>query len=126
MAYPRMQLTATVLNAPDPQSLGRFYSQLLGWPIETDEADWVTVRPPDGSAGLSFQTEDIYVPPVWPAAPGEQQMQMHLDIFVDDLDASVARAIGLGATQADFQPQDDVRVMLDPDGHPFCLFREGG
>jgi hypothetical protein len=23
---------------------------------------------------------------------------------------------------ADFQPQDDVRVLFDPDGHPFCLF----
>jgi len=23
---------------------------------------------------------------------------------------------------AAFQPQDDVRVMLDPAGHPFCLY----
>jgi hypothetical protein len=23
---------------------------------------------------------------------------------------------------ADYQPQDDVRVCLDPDGHPFCLW----
>ena len=27
-----------------------------------------------------------------------------------------------GATLADFQPQEDVRVCLDPAGHPFCLF----
>jgi len=25
---------------------------------------------------------------------------------------------------ADFQPQDDVRVHVDPDGHPFCLYLE--
>lgn len=25
-------------------------------------------------------------------------------------------------TLAQFQPQDDVRVYLDPAGHPFCLF----
>jgi len=24
---------------------------------------------------------------------------------------------------AEFQPQDDVRVLFDPSGHPFCLFR---
>ena len=30
--------------------------------------------------------------------------------------------MGLGATLAEFQPQDDVRVMLDPAGHPFCLY----
>jgi hypothetical protein len=23
---------------------------------------------------------------------------------------------------AEFQPQDDVRVYLDPAGHPFCLY----
>jgi hypothetical protein len=23
---------------------------------------------------------------------------------------------------ADFQPQEDVRVLFDPVGHPFCLF----
>ena len=25
-------------------------------------------------------------------------------------------------TLADFQPQADVRVVLDPAGHPFCLY----
>jgi hypothetical protein len=28
----------------------------------------------------------------------------------------------LGAAQAGFGPQDDVRVMLDPAGHPFCRY----
>lgn len=121
MDRPRTRLAATVLNAPDPRALAEFYSRFLGWLIDDDEPGWVTVLPPDGGAGLSFQTEDIYVPPVWPAAPGEQQMQLHLDIEVDDLEAAVARAVELGATQAEFQPQDDVRVMLDPVGHPFCL-----
>jgi hypothetical protein len=39
-----------------------------------------------------------------------------------DLESEVARAEVLGARQAEWQPQDDVRVMLDPAGHPFCLF----
>jgi hypothetical protein len=30
-----------------------------------------------------------------------------------------------GAQVAGFQPQDDVRVMLDPAGHPFCLYTAG-
>lgn len=49
-------------------------------------------------------------------------MTAHLDIKVDDLDAASAHAVAGGATGADFQPQDDVRVHLDPAGHPFCLF----
>ncbi|HSZ43609.1 MAG TPA: hypothetical protein VK817_26890 [Trebonia sp.] len=28
----------------------------------------------------------------------------------------------LGAVVAGFQPQEDVRVLLDPAGHPFCLY----
>ena len=49
-------------------------------------------------------------------------MMMHLDIYVDDLREAGAHAIALGAVLADFQPQQDVRVYLDPAGHPFCLF----
>jgi hypothetical protein len=82
----------------------------------------VALRSPDGGAGLSFQTESAYVRPTWPASPGDQQMQVHLDIYVDDLDTAGAHAIAAGAVLADFQPQDDVRVYLDPAGHPFCLF----
>ncbi|MCW2765807.1 MAG: hypothetical protein JWO11_1766, partial [Nocardioides sp.] len=26
--------------------------------------------------------------------------------------------------QATYQPQGDVRVLLDPAGHPFCLFAD--
>ena len=51
-------------------------------------------------------------------------MMMHLDIWVDDLDTAGARAESLGAVLAEFQPQDEVRVYLDPAGHPFCLFEE--
>jgi len=47
---------------------------------------------------------------------------MHLEIAVDDLETSVAHAVAQGATLARFQPQEDVRVCLDPAGHPFCLF----
>ncbi|MGY1633778.1 VOC family protein [Geodermatophilus sp. SYSU D01186] len=119
---PRFSLTATVLDTPDPQGLARFYQRLLGWPLRDDDPEWATLRPEDGGPGLSFQREEQHVPPVWPAGPGDPRMQLHLDIEVDDLDAAVAVAVGAGATLAEFQPQDDVRVCLDPAGHPFCLF----
>ncbi|MDQ2587997.1 VOC family protein [Saccharothrix yanglingensis] len=117
-----MKLAATVLDAPDPQALARFYRDLLGWQVAHDEPDWVTLRPADGGTGLSFQTERRYRRPTWPAGEGDQQMMVHLDIEVEDLVAACARAEELGATVAGFQPQDDVRVLLDPAGHPFCLF----
>ena len=36
----------------------------------------------------------------------------------------VPTPVACGATLADVQPQEDVRVHLDPDGHPFCLYLE--
>jgi Glyoxalase-like domain len=90
-----------------------------------NENGWVKLRPLAGGAGLSFHHEDEYQRPTWPSRAGSQLMMMHLDIAVDDLDAGVAWASELGATLAEHQPQPHVRVMLDPDGHPFCLFRGG-
>jgi hypothetical protein len=51
---------------------------------------------------------------------------MHLDFQVGDLDSAVAEAVALGATEAKHQPQENVRVLLDPAGHPFCLCRDDG
>ena len=62
------------------------------------------------------------VTPTWPAAPGQQQMMLHLDFEVTDLSGQTRRAIELGATLAEYQPQDNVCVLLDPAGHPFCLY----
>ncbi|HEY0636820.1 MAG TPA: VOC family protein [Pseudonocardiaceae bacterium] len=116
-----MELVGVVLDSHDARELAAFYQRLLGWPIRSDEPDWVTLRAPQG-CGLSFQTEPEHVPPVWPAGPGDPRMMVHLDIGVDDLDVAGAHAEAAGARLADFQPQQDVRVYLDPAGHPFCLF----
>ena len=126
--YPH--LSNTVLGTTDPPGLADFYLQLLGWVYrDEDHASddtWVVIKPPEGGSGLSFQLETEHEPPTWPTERGTQQMQLHLDIGVQDLEAEVARAEGLGARRAEWQPQDDVRVMLDPAGHPFCLFAPGG
>ncbi|MDQ2748582.1 MAG: VOC family protein [Pseudonocardiales bacterium] len=117
-----LTLTTITISAPDPRALGRFYQQLLGGELTADEADWVVLRQPEGGVGIAFQTETDYLPPVWPATPEGQQMMMHLEIRVDDLQGAVAAATAAGATLADHQPQEDVRVCLDPAGHPFCLW----
>ena len=119
---PRMALSGVVLDSPDARELAAFYVRLLGWAVEQDDPEWVTLRSPDGGAGLSFQAEAAYTPPTWPSTPGDQQMMLHLDIEVDDLAAAGAHAEAAGATLAGYQPQEHVRVYLDPAGHPFCLY----
>ncbi|MDX6372593.1 MAG: hypothetical protein QOD98_1581 [Nocardioidaceae bacterium] len=123
-------LSNTVLGTPDPPGLAEFYRRLLGWDYRDEDHGsddtWVVIKPRGGGPGLSFQLETEHAPPSWPTVRGAQQMQLHLDIGVQDLEAEVTRAQGLGARLAEWQPQDDVRVLLDPAGHPFCLFAPGG
>jgi catechol 2,3-dioxygenase-like lactoylglutathione lyase family enzyme len=112
-----------VLGCPDASELAHFYERLLGWTVFTDTADWATLAPSkDAGHNLAFQREEHHVRPVWPAGPGDPQMQVHLDLEVDDLDAAVAHAVSCGAELAAHQPQRDVRVLLDPAGHPFCVY----
>jgi catechol 2,3-dioxygenase-like lactoylglutathione lyase family enzyme len=111
-----------VLDAPDAQELAQFYATLLEWEMTGDGPNWRVIHPGNGVAYIGFQTSEGYRPPVWPNADGQQQMMLHLDFEVDDLEAAVAAAVELGARPAEFQPQEKVRVMLDPAGHPFCLY----
>ena len=120
--WSRRDWWGVALDAPDARELARFYATLLGWEIAGEEPTWATIGPTDGVAYLAFQFSPGYQRPVWPSADGAQQMMMHLDFQVDDLDAAVAHAVDLGAQEAERQPQDDVRVLLDPVGHPFCLY----
>ena len=131
MQRPRMSVSGPVLDSADPIGLARFYERLLGWTMVESEGPrkgypdtdgWAKLRSPDGNQKLEFQWDEHYVAPTWPGAQGDQLMMMHLDIGVDDLEAGVAFAVEAGATVADHQPQADVRVMLDPAGHPFCQF----
>jgi catechol 2,3-dioxygenase-like lactoylglutathione lyase family enzyme len=128
-----MRIVGPVLDTADAEGLARFYERLLGWPIVELEGPrpgypaedgWAKLRSPSGDTKLEIQWEQHYTPPAWPAVPGEQQMMIHLDIEVDDLAAASAHAVAAGAVLAEFQPQEHVRVFLDPVGHPFCLWVE--
>jgi predicted enzyme related to lactoylglutathione lyase len=114
----------TAIEAPDPSALAAFYSKLLDWPIAHEEPGTCILAAPQGSIYIVFQQAEGYVPPVWPPVEGQQRTMMHLDFQVGDLSSAVADAVALGAKIVAYQPQDNVRVLLDPAGRPFCLCRD--
>ncbi len=61
-----------------------------------------------------------------PSGLARQTKMVHFEIQVDDIEAAVAHAVAAGATLAQPQPADrdpaKLRVMIDPAGHPFCLY----
>jgi catechol 2,3-dioxygenase-like lactoylglutathione lyase family enzyme len=113
------RLALTVIDTPEPLTLARFYSTLLGLPVTSAEPDWVEL---DGSGGptLAFQLAPQRPAPAWPT---DGALHVHLDVEVDDLDAGEAAVLDVGATKADHQPGETFRVFLDPHGNPFCLVR---
>jgi catechol 2,3-dioxygenase-like lactoylglutathione lyase family enzyme len=119
---PSLRLRTVCIDCADAHEMADFYGRLLGWEATLSEADWVLMRDPAGGTGLSFQAEAGYRAPCWPERADGQDKMLHLDIEVDDLDAAVEHAVASGARLAEHQPQERVRVMLDPAGHPFCLF----
>lgn len=112
------KLGAVVLDCPDPNVMGEFYSAIIGVPIDRVEDDWVSIETAGGLA-LAFQLAPDHVPPQWPSA--EHPQQFHLDIDVPDLDAAEVQVLALGARKHVHQPGVTFRVYLDPAGHPFCL-----
>jgi catechol 2,3-dioxygenase-like lactoylglutathione lyase family enzyme len=126
-------VTSVTIGTAQPHDLAHFYADLLGWTVTAEDppdpgdpvrGGWAQIRPPEGELGptLNFEYEQHFTRPVWPSKPGGQTASQHLDIHVLDLGTAVEWAVGQGATLADFQPQDDVRVLFDPAGHPFCLY----
>jgi catechol 2,3-dioxygenase-like lactoylglutathione lyase family enzyme len=109
------------ISSADPRGLARFYARLLGWQLTTDEPEWVVIGGPE-SVRIAFELDQHFAPPAWPSEPGAPPTQMHLEVQVSDLSGALEHALACGARLADFQPQDDVRVCLDPAGHPFCLW----
>lgn len=136
---PRLSLATVCIDCHDAHEMARFYGGLLGWEPTFTEPDWVLMRNPDGGTGLSFQAEPAYQPPTWPEAPGAQQKMLHFDVRVSAadpdgavelsgdagqaaLDAAAEHAVACGGRLADHQPREDLRIVLDPAGHPLCLF----
>ncbi|MEU5217612.1 VOC family protein [Streptomyces sp. NPDC020807] len=90
----------TTIGAPDPGALAGFCAQLLDRPVvgPGDPDTEVVAASPKGPFPV-FQRADGHRPPVWPA-------------------------VAPGTTVAEYQPRENVRVLFDPAGHPFCLCRD--
>ena len=120
-----IKLYALTLDCKDPYKLATFYAALLQWEIPFFDEEYACVGAPGAAQGaypgITFQRNPEYKPPVWPAKPGAQQQMAHLDFAVYDLEKAVEHAVRCGATIADEQFSDGWKVMLDPEGHPFCL-----
>ncbi|MBE5995330.1 MAG: VOC family protein [Paenibacillaceae bacterium] len=120
-----IQLKTVILECWDIPQLVSFYTNLLHWPVVYEIETFVGIHSNKDEIGIAFQYDENYIPPTWPARPGQQQMMAHLDFAVADkseLKEAVEKAVMLGAKKADEQYGGEEWItMLDPAGHPFCF-----
>lgn len=132
---PLLRWGGLCLDCDDAEAMARFYGELFGWRITGRDSPedraggsgWISMSGPAGGPAVSFQAEEWYEPPTWPEEPGRASKMMHFEVGVEDMDAAVAAVIHAGGREAWPQPPDrdptQLRVMLDPAGHPLCLCR---
>lgn len=111
------KLAMVNLDCANPPRQAEFYARVLGWEVTHSQDEYAMVSGAGTSVG--FGRMEPYAAPKWPDP--DNGKRFHLDLHVDDLDKAEQQCLDLGATKPDFQPGERWRVLLDPDGQPFCL-----
>ena len=112
-----MQLENVVIDARDPQRLGRFWQEALGCEELTDAPGIFETRlQADGGPWLDLCFQQVQDPTTAPP-------RLHLDVSGADRQAEVVdRLLGLGARRLDIGQGDVPWVVLaDPEDVPFCV-----
>lgn len=115
-----MYLENVVIDAADPQRLGRFWDAALGGELLTDEPGIVETRiAVEGGPALDLCFQPVPEPSA--AAP-----RLHLDLLGGSAQPQVVeRLLALGARHLDIGQRDVPWVVLaDPEGNPLCVMEE--
>ena len=119
MTPPSIAWAAVTIDCVDPPRVAAFWSALLGLPVHPagdDRPGWIRLGPAvAGGPVVNFQ-------PVPEAKTGKDRI--HLDLWVDDLDAAIDRAVALGARRIgglQVLERGTIAVVADPEGNELCL-----
>jgi predicted enzyme related to lactoylglutathione lyase len=117
-----IRFQVVVLDAAELAPESTFWANVLGGTVDAED-DWHMVMDAAGTPRIGVQLAPNHVQPVWP--DGEQQQQIHLDLWVGDLAAAHDEVLAHGASllqeAEDLTAEEGFQVYADPAGHPFCL-----
>jgi predicted enzyme related to lactoylglutathione lyase len=117
-----LHIETVTIDAEDPVSLARFWSEVLDWEWREDEDGDVWVEP-----GRHHPDRGTVRPLLFLEVPETKAVKnrLHLDLTPDDQESEVERLRDLGATPASVgqRGDEDWVVLADPEGNEFCVLR---
>jgi predicted enzyme related to lactoylglutathione lyase len=107
--------------ARNPAKEAEFYTKLFDWEVNTNNA--LNYRMVDTGSDRGINGG------IWPAPP-EGHGMVSLYVEVEDVEAYLAKATGLGGKviipSQTLPDGDEMAVLLDPDGIAFGIFKAAG
>jgi hypothetical protein len=112
---PKAVVSSLVVDCHQPDTLATFWYELLGGEL--------VVWPQYGVVAL--RAEGITIDFVLVEDDKVAKNRLHLDLATGDPQATVDRALALGATPAhEFHHHEDFTVLRDPEGNEFCVLHD--
>lgn len=113
------KFTELIVDSTDPETIARWWVQVLGYEVTEVEEDAVEIAGPrESGPTLVF----VRVPEA-----KATKNRLHIDVSPTDRDQGeeLKRLLELGAEPADVGQGEDARwiVLKDPEGNEFCLLR---
>jgi hypothetical protein len=123
------KFTELAIDCGDPSGLARFWCSVLGYEVQDEDDEIVTIGSPLAPEGRNHLGP---VPPTLTFARVREgktiKNRLHLDVNPTDReqDEEVRRLLDLGARHADVGQSGDESwiVLADPEGNEFCVLRD--
>ncbi len=111
-----LRIGSIVIECEEFEKTMAFWMGALNYsPRNPPTEDWVVLNDREGkSPNISLQKVPEKAP--W-------NNRIHLDLYAHDGESEIERLLKLGATRhpQEYDPDDDFRVLEDPDGNLFCV-----
>jgi len=115
-----MKIGSIVIRCRNFDKMLTFWQKALHYvPKEPAKNGWVILRDPEGrSPNISLDWAREKEP-----LGSSKHPRLHLDLYTDNREAEIRRLLKIGATRhpQTYDPEDDFRVLEDPDGNLFCV-----
>jgi predicted enzyme related to lactoylglutathione lyase len=115
--HPDLHAHNVVIDCADHDVVVPFWAAALGWEPRRVNKQFVSLRPPAGSdAAFALLFQKVPEPKI-------AKNRVHVDFDAGDMEAEVARLVGLGATVVAERSLGSFRwtVVADPEGNEFCV-----